>query len=1365
MTPPSVVRCERVISAPGVAAEGMWLGGAFFGQNNVGHRPTEHNRNHNEPLPGTMMMAGAEGSDSSTEPELPEAQIQAGRPLLNCVVAGTKVLAFLDSGSEATVVKESCFRRISNTPLSPHPRGLRGASGAALDIKGRATLEFKFSRACKCRHSVFVVDDDTRFPAEVLIGVDLLRRFNFKLNLSPVSGASSASFNGVRLGVSFSGAGSLGILTYHEPEAVLRCCSASGGDREGAMRCARRVTCPPRAGRFVRCLVNGLKGGLACVESDTAKVLVPRSLVDLSQPEVDVWVVNDQTVPVEIEQGFVLCYAAIVEVSLNRLEYDAESMDKDSGVNPEDVGSSSGDSRGALDMASSTPIDDGSEPDSLMADFEDRFDFAHGLNDFGYNMDEFEVFLVCSFENEELPSSAGAVGVPRVDLAHLSSVQREQLVQVLDRYPDLFNEGLPPGVVPHMKHKIKTTDDQPVRVKQWRLPESTRQYIRAECDKMLADGVIELSCSPWLSPVVLVKKKDGSTRFCVDYRALNAKTVSDAYPIPRMDAAIDQLAGKSWFSVLDAKSAYWTVEVDERDREKTAFSDGARLFQFSRMPFGLTTAPSTFQRAIAAVLNPVLGHHALAYLDDVVIYSAGFEQHLSHLDAVLQLLAGAGFRLNLSKCRFATDTFRFLGHLITPDGVLPAPDKFTVIRAIKTPRNQRHVRQFLGATGFFRRHVPNYARVASPLTRLLKKDTKFSWGKPQQEAFERLKQALATAPCLIQPNFEKPFELHTDASGTAIGACLMQLDKVGELHPVAYFSRKLRDAETRYPTIDLEALAVVESTRHYHPYLYGRRFRIFTDHRPLVSVFRKPTASVRMTRWAHELTFYDFELLYKPGRVHHVPDLLSRQIAAIADLDSPLLQPDLVERHQRDDPLWQQLIEYLEEGRLPPRRIPLPLDQFELRDRVLYHVKSNNERALIQLVIPRSLRGAALDAVHAVPSAGHQGVHRTYQRLRDHFYFPGMLAASRRYVASCTACQRRKGAIARTPLQSMPDVAEPFERVSVDILTLTPSARGNKYVLVLIDHLTRFVELFPLATKDAQTVADVFLAEFVTRYGPPRTLLSDNGLEFRNRLLSDICHHLQVKSLFTTVYHPQANGMVERVNRVVKDALSTLQMDDPDCWDDLLPYVRFAINSSIHRSVNDVPLYLLTGRDSHFPLVGSNHVIYAEGALPSLRSKLRAARVAAGEAARKARERWTADHDRRRRARPREYNEGDLVFVHRSVILHPSHGTRPLGPRWLGPVRVLKKLGPVAYVVRRPNSDGQEVTLHPNKFKAFRVTAEFVPPDDFPRLDGTAPPDPESDMGPLQDPGADDLLDSESSAPSSEGVDDEPWDPGSDWDE
>ncbi|ROT64514.1 Retrovirus-related Pol polyprotein from transposon opus [Penaeus vannamei] len=307
---------------------------------------------------------------------------------------------------------------------------------------------------------------------------------------------------------------------------------------------------------------------------------------------------------------------------------------------------------------------------------------------------------------------------------------------------------------------------------------------------------------------------------------------------------------------------------------------------------------------------------------------------------------------------------------------------------------------------------------------------------------------------------------------------------------------------------------------------------------------------------------------------------------------------------------------------------------------------------MLQLVIPRSLCGAALDAVHAVPSAGHQGVHRTYQRLRDHFYFPGMLAASRRYVTSCTACQRRKGDRPNSP-------------------TVHAGRRGA---------LRAGVRGYPHSYP----------------FGAWKQIRPYNGLEFRNRLLSDICHHLQVKSLFTTVYHPQANGMVERVNR----------------WSRTPKWMILIVGTIYYR------------RDSHFPLVGSNHVIYAEGALPSLRSKLRAA----GEAARKARERWTADHDRRRRARPREYNEGDLVFVHRSVILHPVTEPDPWVP------------------------------------DAFRVTAEFVPPDNFPRLDGTAPPDPESDMGPLQDPGADNLLDSESSAPSSEGVDDEPWDPGSDWD-
>ena len=456
------------------------------------------------------------------------------------------------------------------------------------------------------------------------------------------------------------------------------------------------------------------------------------------------------------------------------------------------------------------------------------------------------------------PSGESFIQSARLD--HLGSHRRDQLMAILQRHAILFDESAPLGKVPHIKHRIPTADADPIRTRQWRLPESARVTIRNECNKMLREGVISPSTSPWLSPVVLVKKKDGGIRFCVDYRRLNRVTTSDAYPMPRLNQMIDELSGTQWFSALDAKSAYWTIEVDQRDRNKTAFSDGFRLFHFNHMPFGLATAPSTFQRAINAVLSSVLGKHALAYLDDVVIYSRSFDEHLSHLDEVLGLLAQAGFRLNVSKCQLAVNSFKFLGFLITPQGISPDPEKVEAISRMQPPRTVRQVRQFLGATGFFRKHVDNYATLAAPLTRLLRKDEKFVWGNEQQKAFEDLKHRLVTAPVLRKPNFERSFEVHSDASGVAIGACLMERDEKGIPQAVAYYSRKLRDSERNYPVIDLEALAVVESVRHYNAYLYGRPFTIYTDHRPLVYVFKQPTKSVRMTRWTHELSSYNYDI-------------------------------------------------------------------------------------------------------------------------------------------------------------------------------------------------------------------------------------------------------------------------------------------------------------------------------------------------------------------------------------------------------------------------------------------------------------------------------------------------------------------------
>lgn len=442
---------------------------------------------------------------------------------------------------------------------------------------------------------------------------------------------------------------------------------------------------------------------------------------------------------------------------------------------------------------------------------------------------------------------------------HLGSVRRGQLLDVIDRYAVLFDEDAPLGRIPGIRHTIPTADSQPTEARQWRLPESARATISDECAKMLRD-VIEPSMSPWLSPVVLVKKKDGGVRFSVDYRGLNRVTTADAYPMPRPDQMIDELAGTQRFTALDARSTYWTTEVEEKDRPKTAFSDGFRLFQFKRMPFGLATAPSTFQRAINSVLSPILGKHALAYLDDVVIYSSSFEESLDHLET-LHLLVQAGFRLNVQKCRFAVNTLpKFLGFLVTPQGILPDPEKAKAIADMKPPRTVRQVTQVLGVTGFFRRLIDHYASVAAPITQLLRKNSKFRWEAKQQQVFDELKSKLTSTPVLRKPNFNENFELHCDASGIAIGACLMQRNDKGIPQAVAYYSRKLRDAEKKYPVIDLKALAVVEAVRHYNAYLYGRHFQIFLDHRPLVHVFRRTTKLARMTRWSHKLSFYNYDL-------------------------------------------------------------------------------------------------------------------------------------------------------------------------------------------------------------------------------------------------------------------------------------------------------------------------------------------------------------------------------------------------------------------------------------------------------------------------------------------------------------------------
>jgi len=760
---------------------------------------------------------------------------------------------------------------------------------------------------------------------------------------------------------------------------------------------------------------------------------------------------------------------------------------------------------------------------------------------------------------------------------------------------------------------------------------------------------------------------------------------------------IDELGPMNIFTTLDARAAYWSVEVEESDRPKTAFSDGYRLFQFRRLPFGLSTAPTTFQRTMNLVLSSVLGRHTLAYLDDVIVYSRSFSQHLKDLDETLQLLTMAGLKLNLQKCQFAATTIDFLGFTISPEGVSPNREKVVAISKTPPPRTVREVRRFLGATGFFRKHIPGYATIASPLHLLLKKGQAWSWGPKQQAAFNTLKEKLTSAPILRQPDFNREFELHTDASSIALGACLIQRDNQQIPHAIAYYSRKLRDPESRYPAIDLEALAVVEGVRVFDSYLYGRHFIVYTDHRPLVYVFSRKTKSPRMTRFAHDLSFYNFTIQYKEGPANCVPDLLSRQVAKLTITE---LSPEKLAEEQGADPQLADIRRYLTDGTLPKKKLPLPLNDFELKDGVLYRLKHLSDRICYQLVVPESLKNSALKASHLPPLASHPGVHRTFQNARSMFYWPNMLRDARRYVESCVACQQSRGNAQKVPMADTPLAQFPLERVSMDIMDFGPSV-PVRWALSILDQHSRYLQIVPLRRTTAAAVHRAFMDHWVTIFGPPRVIQTDNGVQFTSNLFQELTKLMHATNHYTIRYHPQANGMVERTNRVVKSALTALVNNRPRVWHQFVPELRLQINSAIHRTTGEQPLYLLTGRHANFPIGLTNEAVFDENA--KLQERLQEARRAAVEASKEARRIYGRYYDRGKKVEFQP-TEGALVWYYEHR--HRMGGLPPLTGKWRGPARILKRLGPVSFEIQDVTTEVQ-MKAHLNHLKAYHAPAEL----------------------------------------------------------
>ena len=800
--------------------------------------------------------------------------------------------------------------------------------------------------------------------------------------------------------------------------------------------------------------------------------------------------------------------------------------------------------------------------------------------------------------------------------------QRDQLCSLVLEFADLFAlDSSELGRTSVVTHRINTGDHSPMKQPPRRIPFSLREKVCELTQEMLDHGVIQPSSSPWASPIVLVAKKDGSTRFCVDYRKLNAITKLDVYPLPRIDDSLDLLAETRFFSTLDLASGYWQVGMEEESQEKTAFTTHGGLFEFTVMPFGLCNAPATFQRLMENVLTGLAQERCIVYLDDILVMGRIFEEHLTNLRVVFSRLANAGLKLKQSQCELMHREVNFLGYVVSADGISAEPEKVSAVIDFPKPKDLKALRAFIGLTSYYRRFVPCFSTVAQPLYQLTRKDEPFVWSDTCEDAFNRLKTSLTVAPVLAYPHFGRDFLLETDASGMGLGAVLSQEQEDRSIRPIAFASRTLQPHEKNYGISELEALGVVWAVKHFRYYLYGHHCTVFTDHEALKALLNTPQPSGKLARWGMALQELDLKIEYRPGKGNTRADALSRYPVSLLPSDCARTQTcslvaameaqrhdesgeecgediladrhnesgeecgeDILADRQRADPHLRDTILYLETGDLPSenrraRELVLGRAQFTLSDRVLYRIEADKT---LRIIPPEADRQKLFREVHEGPFAGHLREAKIHGELSRHYWWPGMRSDLAKWCRSCMLCATRSvGKPVRPPLTPIP-VSGPFDRVGVDVLQLPKTSSGKRYAVVFMDYLTKWPEVFATSDQTAPTIAKLLVEEVISRHGVPSQLLSDRGPSFLSRLLLGVCSVMGVKKVNTSAYHPQSDGLVERFNRTLTDMLAKTVKPGVE-WDARLPYVLFAYRATLQVSTSESPFFLLYGRDPQLP--------------------------------------------------------------------------------------------------------------------------------------------------------------------------------------
>lgn len=779
----------------------------------------------------------------------------------------------------------------------------------------------------------------------------------------------------------------------------------------------------------------------------------------------------------------------------------------------------------------------------------------------------------------------------------LNSSQQNLMTSLLQKYQHIFQDK--PGLHKFFSYKFNVKPHDPYKIKPYPVPFSRRPAVQQEIDKMIQWGVIERSDSPYNNPLVTVIKTDGSIRLCLDARKLNTIILPTRDASPPIDDILAKFNNKSFFSSLDFSSGYWQIPLDPSVRQYTSFLYDGRSYQFCVVPFGLNISNAAFGKGLEAALNnysiPCPSPNDIhTYVDDILLSSPSFEDHINTLEWIFHKIAQAGLTLKFKKCHFNKKEIKFLGHFISPKGMIMDPDKVKALQNFPEPRNKKDLQSFFGFCNFYRKFSQNHSSLLHPLSHLICKDTPWTFTEQNKIDFQKIKTAFSLQISLTHPNFNTPFCIQTDASYIGLGAELFQIDSDGQRNTLSFASRSLCGAERNYTVTELELLGILFACQKFKIYILGHPIKIFTDHKALTFLFSCKLKNNRLTRWTLALQEFDLQIHHCPGKDNPI-DTLSRHPLGRDDQppkDSPVIlhytlpppiPPDIIPLfknlsfEQQKDPKLVNIISSLKSD--PP---PVWHHYYTMKDNILFIRKFKYDTHW-SLYLPDHLVIPVIKLFHEYYA--HTGPLKTAHSLRNICYFPSFSKTVRCIVQTCELCQKCKPKTTRIAGPMQPILShQPLEKLLVDFYGPLPIGIFQfAYIFVIVDNFSRFVKLYPLRRANAKICIKKLTTDYFPKFGVPQNIVSDHGRQFISKYWQTSLKKFNIQVSHTSIYHPQSNP-AERVMRELGRMFRTYCHQKHSTWPQYVPYIEWTLNNVRHESTHQSPSTLFLKNSKHNPL-------------------------------------------------------------------------------------------------------------------------------------------------------------------------------------